>query len=1040
MSQEITKDTEQYILNKSFDPDFNVSTAELLGHDSVNSVLRRIQVDASGNLKIDPTNLDSRYLKTGENIDIGAYNFTTTGDLTAGYLYLNGGSHIVMQGNETVEGIGRGVYIDGDQAGKGWAGDGIFTGLDSDFITTQDTADGDVVTFRGIVTTSTNNRNVDSASNKTRHAIGFKSTAWVGSGTTSIAGSGDHTVKATGFENSSRTNMIMQGTGDDTIILYGEDNEVNAQSMVLNKASGDLTTSLIGYNTIITGLSDEGAPFGSYAQGTFTTTEYVGYNVDVVQDLSVAGQYSNSGLVPELYGFRFNPTSFKFSADTGSPNIYAFAVPDISSAISNVGSVYALYAETGDISIKSDSYKLKLGAGEDAEMYVSSDDLYIKNTTQDKDIIFSFDDGGAAKTITIDASDNVVLFGDTGITTTGTIYVDHDVSGVVTENLIEATGDLASTTEDTTMNFFMADMNNGSDYPSAGTQEKRGYSVENLPRHNQTGGSYIDHGGYFNMGHIAEIPHGVYAVDYSMIGVELFRNDIGISNMDSGSWNDVTAIGLKLTGWKGTIDDSSGIAGTFTRYAIYSDGGDVELTDGNITTTGTITGGTLTDGTFSVTAGAVTGATGNISMWTNDSAYLTAESDTWADVVGRGAVLADNVHTYWGTGSDLNVYYDGTAGIFKNDDVTTTDSDGKLQFYGEYTPASGTGGTSTGNYFDGTIDMSSITGASAATYIGNNFMADMDSHQTFANYQAISYTGTKFSNVLTGNSTATGTYTSATIEGVTYDIDIDGTWSAYGITLSPMKVDVDITATLNASSTISALDVNILYNTSSTTNQVNCINATTDINGEPTISSGLNVIKGELLMHSSATLAAGKNVEMMYMNLPSNYEDELNSTISATGELRMYSANATNFNMADRDAIAYWTNLPNDTHNFAFKSIGADGWMAGDDIKWIFGAGKDASIEFTSGSEFVFTAATTRITGDLYVGNNADSDPAIVFDGDTNDGQISYDEDNDIIVSGSVFKAAGYQSSDGSAGITTTFTNGDGATVTVKNGLIIDIS
>lgn len=39
-----------------------------------------------------------------------------------------------------------------------------------------------------------------------------------------------------------------------------------------------------------------------------------------------------------------------------------------------------------------------------------------------------------------------------------------------------------------------------------------------------------------------------------------------------------------------------------------------------------------------------------------------------------------------------------------------------------------------------------------------------------------------------------------------------------------------------------------------------------------------------------------------------------------------------------------------------------------------------------------------------------------------------------------VVKAAGYKSSDGSAGWTGTFTNGDGATVTVKNGLITGVA
>ena len=50
--QEVTKDTGQYIKNKSFDPTFQVETVELLGHDSTNNILRRIQVTDTGNVKV----------------------------------------------------------------------------------------------------------------------------------------------------------------------------------------------------------------------------------------------------------------------------------------------------------------------------------------------------------------------------------------------------------------------------------------------------------------------------------------------------------------------------------------------------------------------------------------------------------------------------------------------------------------------------------------------------------------------------------------------------------------------------------------------------------------------------------------------------------------------------------------------------------------------------------------------------------------------------------------------------------------------------
>lgn len=50
MSQETTKDTEQYIGNKSFDPTFQLEQVILMGYDSTNNVMRPIAVDSSGNL------------------------------------------------------------------------------------------------------------------------------------------------------------------------------------------------------------------------------------------------------------------------------------------------------------------------------------------------------------------------------------------------------------------------------------------------------------------------------------------------------------------------------------------------------------------------------------------------------------------------------------------------------------------------------------------------------------------------------------------------------------------------------------------------------------------------------------------------------------------------------------------------------------------------------------------------------------------------------------------------------------------------------
>jgi len=59
-----------------------------------------------------------------------------------------------------------------------------------------------------------------------------------------------------------------------------------------------------------------------------------------------------------------------------------------------------------------DGVKLYLGTGSDGEIYSSSDNLYIANVTQDKDILFNVNDGGATKTpLFIDGSTGNVGIG-----------------------------------------------------------------------------------------------------------------------------------------------------------------------------------------------------------------------------------------------------------------------------------------------------------------------------------------------------------------------------------------------------------------------------------------------------------------------------------------------------------------------------------------------------------------------------------------------------------------------------------------------------
>lgn len=93
MSQPVTTDSEQYIKNKSFDPTFQTSMVEAVGYDG--SVLRPIAVDATGQVKLDPTNLDSTYLKLTQGpipqqITGNAPDFTDGVLVSGGPLYVRG--------------------------------------------------------------------------------------------------------------------------------------------------------------------------------------------------------------------------------------------------------------------------------------------------------------------------------------------------------------------------------------------------------------------------------------------------------------------------------------------------------------------------------------------------------------------------------------------------------------------------------------------------------------------------------------------------------------------------------------------------------------------------------------------------------------------------------------------------------------------------------------------------------------------------------------------------------------------------------------
>lgn len=405
------------------------------------------------------------------------------------------------------------------------------------------------------------------------------------------------------------------------------------------------------------------------------------------------------------------------------------------------------------------------------------------------------------------------------------------------------------------------------------------------------------------------------------------------------------------------------------------DGTNVPTANYNWTTSLTTTGnlqGTNVTGTNSVVAGTMTLTSGSITDTTGAISFGNENLTTTGDI----RLVSDTNRFEIGgqAGGDIQIYHDGansyinnsTTGalIFDNNVVTVANATGLLQFYGEYTPTSGTGGTTTANLFDGTCDLSNVTLATTANYIGNNFSADMDGPQTTANFAGIAFTGTQFTNTITGNSTA-NTNMITTLTGVKYDVDIDGTWTALGMTLAPIYNDIDITASINASHTCSAIFNDVRYNVANTVNTITGMRTYLYVRAITTGAGATNYTSAYAAeIHIEVNSTIQSNAYLYYAYLNSSYEGKFNTALQANIEMIGYGFQAPNWNMANRDTYGFWTDLPNDSRNFSFVSSGADGWMAGDNIKWKFGATATDLTIYSDGTDGIITVASGLRLGD----------------------------------------------------------------------------
>lgn len=335
--------------------------------------------------------------------------------------------------------------------------------------------------------------------------------------------------------------------------------------------------------------------------------------------------------------------------------------------------------------------------------------------------------------------------------------------------------------------------------------------------------------------------------------------------------------------------------------------------------------------------------------------------------------------------------------VFQNQRPTIASTDGKCIFDTPYVPTSGAGGTTISTNFKGSVDLRSIT-AGTANYNGTVFTSTFESQDANVMGASINFTGTKFTNTIKGNQSAGFHLWSGSMTGVDTAVNFSGNWvTVAGINFYPMTETVTFSATTSASHQIIGKDFFLNYTAANTVNQLYGQRISLGIAG-PTISGSAHNFFAQMPTPSGTnTIGQGMNLYTAYgANVASNY----NSALVSGKQLRFFNADAILFTyMASREAIAFYTNLANNANNFAFRSDGADGWMAADNSKWMFGAGKDVSI-FHDGTNSIIDNITGKLifkspTTFEFGSGAAGVDYIIQVNGETNDGVITWMEDED---------------------------------------------
>ena len=410
---------------------------------------------------------------------------------------------------------------------------------------------------------------------------------------------------------------------------------------------------------------------------------------------------------------------------------------------------------------------ITLGAGQDAGLYVSSDDLYIENRTSDKDIIFRGNDGGTFTTLmTIDASDATVTLPAATITT---VDINGGAIDAVTIGTNSAVTELQVDNININGNTITSTDSNGDITLTPNGTGEVNIAAGNL---NYAGTAVVTTGAELNI-----LDGGTSATGTTLVAADrVVVNDAG--TMVQVAMSDFETFMESNLDTLNSVTSASSLAtvGALNAGSITSGFGAIDNGSSAITTTGTITGGAVTVDDISLN-GKVLTMTGS----TSDTVTMTAATNgAFSLVTVDDAAAAANIQ----------ITADGTVDI-DSAGVLTLDSGAAINIE----PAAGSA-----ILLDGTIsiDGGAVTGVATITMSGEldagslDISGDADIDGTLE-ADAITVDGTALNEYIADT---VGAMVSGNTEGnitVTYQ-DSDNT------------LDFDVSTTASVASTVTVVD------------------------------------------------------------------------------------------------------------------------------------------------------------------------------------------------------------------------------------------